>query len=292
MVARKYLGVLVSCGAGCAAILYFLIGVPSNGDEIEQGHVSGGPKVSAEAQPTNAGSHVEHEAAVRQQVEPELPNEVATDSTTDIPAALQAERLRLAIETTLVGGIDPGGFLDTALALSALEISKRPIPEPSPFGEIRYPLLGTPEGVSAELRVARSTTATFSGPVLTYHINVATPEEYILEGAARRGLEAQIALWTDKQGNVKHYGVLTDSSVDVRKSRQVGLAWDDRKVRTGAIFTYDAARPYESTATNCGVNDGVPYDSDGQATAIHGHWPRTDDLDRLKSGLLNQYSKL
>jgi hypothetical protein len=213
---------------------------------------------------------------------------VAVDS--DGLRLLQSKTLQLTIESTLMGQVDPGAFLDTALALSKLEISKSPIPEPSVSGAIRYPLLGVPEGVTAELWVARATTERFTSPLLTYHLSVNTSTDYVFEGAARNGLVAKISLWTDRQGNVSNYGVLTESMVSGR-SRKVGLDWMGRTVPIGVLFSYDPSHPYEWSATTSVLKDGMSEDLPDPAI-VHGQWPRLDDLEALKSGLLKQYGAL
>ena len=294
MVSRKSKALGFAATATIGVVLVVAITSLARRAELDNGHSSSSRSIGA-ADDTKLAQGVKAEAlaAPERKVEPNpsAPSEAAAISNAAIPDALQPVSLRLAIETTLVGQIDPGGFLDTALALSALEISSKPIPEPTASGSIRYPLLGTPDGVTAELWVAGNKTATFGGPRLTYHVNVTPPDGYIFEGAARRGLEAQIALWTDPAGKVKHYSVITDCAIAPR-SRQIGLGWEDRKIATGAFFSYDAAHPGEWSATNCGFNDGVVYDADDQPTTVQGAWPRTDDLERLKNGLSNQYGKL
>lgn len=213
------------------------------------------------------------------------------DAVPPIPESLEPASLRTAIEKTLAGRIDPGAFLDTALELSKLEISKTPYPMPDVSGAMRYPILGTPEGVTAELWVATPKSSVFGGPLLTYHVNVATPSDYMLEGVARRGLEAQISLWTDKSGNVKNYGVLTDSLVAGGRSNELGIDWKSGTYPTGALFSFDAANPLDWTAKNCIIEQGALKDADGSC-AVTGAWPRLNDLGTLKEGLLRQYGTL
>lgn len=206
------------------------------------------------------------------------------------PQELCAQSLRTAIETTLVSQIDPGEFLDTALALTRLDVRATPIPESHPSGALRYPVLGTPEGVNAELWVRRSDNAAHGGPVLSYRISLPAAEGYLMEGAERTGLDAEITLWTDKSGQCKNFAIYTDcrpTPDTVRAS--FGSA---EQIPTGALFSCDTEHPMEWTAKDCLLQGGMPKDSTQSQPAVRGQWPRTDDLNRLKTHLQRVYSSL
>lgn len=214
-----------------------------------------------------------------------------TENSESAASSLAAETLKLEIESTMVGMIDPGSFLDTALALSKLEVSKSPLPEPHPSGAIRYPVLGLPEGTKAELWLLQSKTGEYGSPRMMYHLTVDQPNPYIFEGAARKALEAQISLWTDTEGNVKHFGVLTESMVSGR-SAELGMPAADRKLPIGALFSYDASRPHEWHASSSFLDNDRPVEDTANAPAVRGQWPRTEDLEVLKRGLLSQLGTL
>lgn len=219
---------------------------------------------------------------------------VQADTNADLPLlpdAIQLEHLRLEIESTLVGQLDPGQFLDTALALTNLEVSDRPIPAPHVNGSMRYPILGTPKGVTAELWVKTAKSSLYDSPILTYALEVETPEGYAIEGAVRRNLSAQITVFKDNEGKVKRLAILTDAGASPNSER-LGLDWKQGKVPTGVIFDCDVDRPLDWISTNCGTQNGIPYDSDGTHVTVNGKWPRTEDVNLLGVGLLNVYNKL
>jgi hypothetical protein len=203
-----------------------------------------------------------------------------------LPAAIQPAHLQSEIESTLAGHMDPGAFLDAALALTKLEVSDRPIPEPHPNGAIRYPILGTPEGVTAELWVRGAKTQLYSSPVLTYNVEIGMPEGYVFEGAVRRHMTVQITVWNDKQGEPKRFDILTDSRTHYDSN------WLHSQMPTGAAFSVDIDNPNGWVSANCGTLNGIPYDSNGSPVTLLGKWPRTEDIKLLGSGLLNVHSKL
>lgn len=256
------------------------------------------PEIRTITTPRSDETQVIDEASDRQSLPPETipvaepPAPEVAVSTEPVPEAIQAANIQSAIEATVAGHLDPGAFLDTALALSKLEVRKNPIPEANAFGAIRYPVLGTPEGVTAELWLRYSNNTKFGNPVMTYHVTVPPPEGYVLEGVARGGLQAEITLWTDGHGNVKNFGVLTESKVAYKQSQERGLQWRTGIVPTGVLFSYDPNSPFDWAAKNCGLKDGSPWESAHSAAIVSGKWPQTDSLDLLKTSLLNIHSKL
>jgi hypothetical protein len=126
---------------------------------------------------------------------------------------------------------------------------------------------------------------------MSYRITVAPPEGYIFEGAVRKSLEANITLWTDAEGKVKNFGVLTDSDVS-SKTREMGLGWENRTIPTGVLFSYDVDQPLNWTAKSRGLENGLPFISEKTPPLLQGEWPRTNDLNALRNNLVNIHSKL
>ena len=229
-----------------------------------------------------------HVAAQSEQAQPVA---AVNDVLEEVPEPLQAEHLRLAIESTLVGQIDPGEFLQAALALTRLEISKEAEAELSSSGAKRYAVLGTPDGMSAELWVRHDANENFGNAVLTYNVRVKTSPDEIVEGAVRRGLDAQITVWTDAQGGTKTFGVLTDCMFS-RESWDLGLGYENRIIPTGALFAFDPARPFEWTAKSVVLSNGHPGFAQTAPPCVGGQWPQLNDLELLKAGLMATYKSL
>jgi hypothetical protein len=82
------------------------------------------------------------------------------------------EEIRTAMEVALLGVLDPGAFMDVALLLTELEVASKPIPEPDPSGAMRYPVLGTPDGIRANLLVARTGNPKYANPVLALRFQI------------------------------------------------------------------------------------------------------------------------
>lgn len=129
---------------------------------------SEGPRFnpSVTGTPTQAGVTAQREVAVDADTgkpEPTNIRAVAISETGDEKSTPHQdeltpllERLRSAIEASVYERLDPGAVLEVGELLVDLEAGERAIPEPDPSGELRFPILGTPEGLSAELRVARA----------------------------------------------------------------------------------------------------------------------------------------
>lgn len=205
-------------------------------------------------------------------------------------SCLSAPAIQLAIETTVVGQMNPGEFLDMALELSGLAINPDRLIEPSPSGATRYEFLGVPQGVNAEVWNQLATGENF-GLIMTYKISVPPPDGYVFEGALRKEVQVQITIWTDKQYRLRHFGILTDIHMS-EKTIDLGLGWHGRSIPTGATFFYDTDRPGEWRTMNNRLDSGQVRQSADPALLIVGEWPRLDDLDRLKLNSLQLRSQL
>ena len=290
MISRRSMVVILAC-----AVVSLLLGVSTwlnrivaHGERVVARPPS--PRTAEAIAPTpqagvSARSLVEPTTAP----EPTLPQDVppTPEATSE---ALTPTSVQLAIESTLVGQMDPGQFLDIGLALSRLEVSGKAIPMGDESGAVRYPVLGTPDGVSAELWVRHSSTPEYASPILAYHVKLAPSDGYVFEGAMRRGLEVHIQVLNDDHGAIKRFGVLTDSQLSA-KTFGIGLGLQGRKIPTGMYFDCYADRPLEWKMLDCSVDNGRPSETESMST-IHGKWPRTDDVGLMNTGLLKQFSKL
>ena len=237
------------------------------------------------------GIVVGEESSVRSVLNEEVESEssvqaIDEDESLSLLAAIQPTHLQLEIESTLAGHMDPGAFLDTALALTKLKVSDRPIPEPHPNGAIRYPVLGTPEGVTAELWVKRPKTHLYSSPLLSYNVEIGMPEGYVFEGAMRRNMGVRISIWNDREGQPERFGIITNSR------GHDDPHWAHSQMPTGALFSVDIDNPNGWVSAKMGALNGIPYHSSDSPVTLLGKWPRIEELKLLGSGLLNVYSKL
>lgn len=283
-----FIGIAVVCV--CVAWLVSMLFGPSSGPETPRGTGSLVERISNPLEEPQRATR--EQAALGQRVEPESKPIEAAPEPSHAADPLSPESLKLAIQSTVAGQIDPGGFLDAALALSKLEVQKQPIPLPNAFGAMRYPILGTPDGVTAELWVqATDGNSELGDPRLTYHVKLKASEGDVFEGVSRRDPDVQIELLTDKQGEFRRFSVLTDNAVS-SKSKFAGVGMEGRTITTGVLFQYEPARPQEWIAQNCGLHNGVPFDADDRPTLVQGQWPRTEDLKLLKSSQMKQYGGL
>ena len=132
--------------------------------------------------------------AVEEQAEPRAV--VATETAqTSVPVETKPDlewdrmeaRLRAALEQSIYGSLDPGAILDAALELAEHRADPRAVPEPDPTGALRFEVLDAPEGVSAELRVARSDNPRFAS-VLGLKLKLEpAADPYVVDGLVRGG---------------------------------------------------------------------------------------------------------
>jgi hypothetical protein len=201
--------------------------------------------------------------------------------------ALDLERMQAALEDSLHGHIDPNTFLEAALALTELDVGGEAL-EPGPIpGVTRYPILGTPDGISAELWIGDPPESVY-GSARSYVIDCKLPEEqYIAEGAVRGGMRAQVTIWTDLDGKVKNFGVVTDMEISGMSVR-LGMPLDD--VPTGLLYSYDPAEPFDVVGYQAGISSGQPTSWKNRPLVISGRTPPDESLDMLSAGLLSAHA--
>jgi len=201
----------------------------------------------------------------------------------------KVDQFRLAMESSLLGVLDAGAFLDTALLLTELEVASNAIPESDPSGALRYPVLGTPEGIQAELRIGQTSNPNFASPTLGLKIHVDLPNSpYLLEGALRQEAEATMQIWIDPNGKIKHLGILTDF--------QPAPDGRDLMLSQGSIpLTAHYSLDLESltwTSTSSLLKDGSLQDQALPVTFLGRTCPQLGELEKLSSGLTEMYESL
>jgi hypothetical protein len=277
-------GVAAALGA---MLLLIVLAIGGRGRVVEA--VS--PPIADVEVPDESISHPELAPREIQEVA-KVPDEPeASASTPDEQASPPASevfgpRLTTALEATLDGDVDPCAFLDAALELAKLEVDPHAVPEASPLGGIRYPLVGTPQGVTAELWIRHSGNPRHDSTVLAYKMKFDRPSEsYALAGAPRDGPELHITVWCDPDGNLAHFGVLTNFYL-APGARLEG------PIPLGSLYALDASKPFEVGGSVSSLTPlGIAEDRDA-LRLVGCPWPRMDDLERLKSGMLAMHAKL
>jgi hypothetical protein len=194
-------------------------------------------------------------------------------------------------EASFAGVVDPEIFLEAALQLVQLEVDPRAIPEPDFTGGIRFPILGTPEGMSAELRVARTRNQTFAEDVTSVILRVDPgTDPYIVEGASREAPQASMTVWRDREsGDVTHFAVLCTMDFDAQ-NRSLGLAPFAGEIPMSVHYAMGVDDPLNPVTTMAGIQNGT-FINDLDRPFSVGLEPQRRDLRRLSSGLLAQYEK-
>ena len=285
---RMLVAILGLCGGG---VLWLIAAeVNSNGDPAR------GP---AEANPTAAPSSNAVALFAPKNEEARAPNDGLSEAIVDVVEqadsspvsaartdALDANHLRTALEDSLYGQIDPNIFLQAALALTELEVGDEAL-EALPPEITGYPILGTPEGISAELWIGNPPKEVY-GSARSYVIRCESPEGlYVVEGAARSDLKTQVSIWTDPHGQVKNFGVLTEMNISGETMR-LGLPLDS--VPTGLLYSYDVDTPFEVAGQQNGLINGQPGPWRDSSLVVSGDTLRSEDLELLSVGLLSTHN--
>jgi hypothetical protein len=192
------------------------------------------------------------------------------------------------LELSLRGVMEPEVFLEVAHLLTQLEVQPVAIPIPDGSSAIKFPILGTPEGMTAELWVARPRSPKFAEHLsLRLSIN-ADQEPYVVEGASRYAPEAQIGIWRDSGGAIKNLAILATMSPDGNNAG-LGIALGEGEIPTGLHYTWHADDPLASTVTMGGMRDGAIANLD-RPTRM-GAEPGRPDVEQLSAALAAMYER-
>lgn len=207
------------------------------------------------------------------------------------PAAALAqarEQMRIALETSLSGTLDPEAILDAALALGRLEVDTRAYSEPDPSGCTVYPLLGAPAGTRAELWVGRSSKPDVDR-VLSMRIELdALDSPYLLEGCSRAKAIAQLQVQLDSQGQPLNLSILTDFPPS-RLNRDLGIPLEQGEIAQGVLWTFDADDPDDWRARTHGLAEGLPGSWEEPSLLLAGRWPAPEKVEAFGSLLRRQF---
>jgi RNA polymerase sigma factor (sigma-70 family) len=203
----------------------------------------------------------------------------------DPDAELRAslEKLALVLDRSLDGHLDPGAILDAALLIAAHDVGA-PLPELQLNGALAIPIVGLPEGVSAQLNVGNPLKNTY--PSLSIHVSRNGP--FVHGGFERQGADVHITVGLDDSGDPRRFSLLTMIEVTEdaeRRAYEVGTF----EYEMGASLSSSLVEPFTwelKTVSTVGtpVPDGqelrTQYETPPQVLD-GGHWPRRDDIGRL-----------
>jgi len=181
------------------------------------------------------------------------PTQVAVAAEQEQPAPAVGLRARdqwlVAMEGALEGDVDLAGFVELGAKIAELPADASVHPEPQLGGAIAYPLLGAPQGVSAEFEVARTQNLQYQDPLLSLRLTIEPPTgtPYLVSGSARTSPEVHLAIFADAAGKPLTLAIAADFPIDAQANRQSGVA-QLGKTPLSIHFSYDIANPVNSKA--------------------------------------------
>lgn len=193
------------------------------------------------------------------------------------------EELALVLDRSLDGHLDPGAILDAALLIAAHDVGD-PLPELQLNGTLAIPIVGLPEGVSAQLNVG----SPLKNTPLLLSIQLPRNGPFVHGGFERQGADVQIAVSLDDSGDPRRFSLLTGIELTEDAERRANEA-GTFEYESGASLNSSLVEPFTWELQTVGtVGTPVP---DGLQQRIRiatppqvldgGHWPRRDDIGRL-----------
>jgi RNA polymerase sigma-70 factor (ECF subfamily) len=237
-----------------ATLLTYLALGPSSGEargpgalaKIEEGR--GSPREPRTEQPQQPDAS---DARAPVAVDPEPAQAaVAEQPQQPVPAGLRArDRWLVALEGALEGDVDLAGFVDLGLEIAELSADASVLPQPQLGGAVAYPLLGAPQGVSAEFEVARTQNLQYQEPLLSLRLTIEPPTgaPYLVSGSARMQPEVHLAVFADVSGKPLSLAITADFPIDAQANRALG-AGPLGRTPLSIHFSYDVADPVNSKA--------------------------------------------
>ncbi len=171
------------------------------------------------------------------------------------------------IETSLYGAINPASLAETAIDLLDFEVSDKAIPEHHPDG-IRFPLLGIPEGMTADLQVTKNRS---NEDVLALNVKFDVPRTpYLVEGAVRFAPELHVQCWTDAAGDLKHFSIMTNLGVS-GESLRYGISPFEGTIPEGLRYYMRLEEGFMPWVKSFGLKDSSPtvWEVPGQIEGGH-----------------------
>ncbi len=231
-------------------------------------------------------------AAERQNLDDGLdpPVSLASDSLASGESRRILENLETAIEASVYQSLDPEPILAAAELLFDLDVDKRAIPEPDPTGDMRFPLLNPPEGVSAELRLVYSES---HANVLALQMRVdAPPEPFYLEGVLRAELSSRLQIWADDEGQVLDFVIQTTVQPHYRESMNQGIPYRSGTIIEGIYLHTRMGEVPESSMKAIGMQDGVYTTWEIPLALEASPWPPVDRIKLFSDKLMALRNKV
>lgn len=207
----------------------------------------------------------------------------------DRPSAADALRearqsLRMQIEGTLQGTLDPAALLEVALHLAELEVDPRAVPEPHPSGALRFPLRGLPEGMKAEMWIDSVANAKFAPEVLSLRLELAPEREpYVVGGVPRASSEVTWMLWTDRERRLQNFSIFT--ALQPQGPVVAG------EINEGLLYSVDFVDPAKDKLYVHGRRDGSPA-KPPVSTTLTGASLDPARAEMLKEAMLHNYGRI
>jgi RNA polymerase sigma-70 factor (ECF subfamily) len=202
-----------------------------------------------ESEPAPEGAPLDQREAIAAPVAP-TPAPFSENEPEAAPAGPRSrDQWLLAIEGALEGDVDLAGFVELGLQIAELPADASVRPQPQLGGAVAYPLLDTPEGVSAEFEVARPTNVDYQDPLLSLRLEIEPPPgPYLVSGSARRPPEVQLTVYADPSGKPLKLAITADFQLDTAANRGLGVSASQGRTPMSIHFSYDVADPLQSKA--------------------------------------------
>lgn len=200
-----------------------------------------------------------------------------------------ARELRGALDASVFERIDLGSILGVAEQLLELEVDPGADPEPDRRGVLRFPIIGVPEGVSAQLVAGYSKKFAHA---LGLEVQLEEHgEPHFLDGAPRAGSSFSLTAFLDEHGDMQHVSVLTNVHPHYEQIRLDGIDFSTGRITEGVTYRLDLSNPRYASMTAHGFIDGTPSDWEIQPV-VDGETVYPARFEILGGKLLAKYDQL
>jgi len=267
-----------------------LVGIVLTWRDVAREHEAVASSAQAHEAPAGAEPAIRPQPSGAREAEPtELTAALPAQASAPEESAEQArlrqalERLSDVLDRSLDGRLDPGAILDAALLVAGHDVGT-PIPELQLDGSLAIPLVGLPDGVSAELRVGDPR----KNVPLRLSIHLPREAPFTHGGFERGGPTVHLTTRFDDSGEPATFSIMTQ--VDPTEEAEA-------RGRRGGSFQYTHSASFRSSLTSPDewtltltddvgqpIPDGMEYrfaHSESPHGLEGGPWPRTDDVRRL-----------
>lgn len=197
--------------------------------------------------------------------------------------------LRSAIDASVFGRIDLATVFDVAEGMLELDVDPLVNLEPDPLGDLRFSILGTPEGLSAQLVVLNSHKY---ADVLSLEMQIeGLGKPYLLDGTPRAESNVTITAWFDDEGSPQSLSVLTNVLPHYKQMHDDGIDFFAGQVLVGMTYRLDLLGLQYPRMTAHGFVDGAPKQWELQPV-VDGEAVYPERMRSFGHKLLNNYNRL